>query len=80
MKQSLDSIKNIKEIKDKENELISEINYYIEFENNLNKIDELNKSIIKCNTNKSKIIFAYNNNELKNNIKKFGKYFLQSWQ
>ena len=46
VKQSLDSINKVKEIKDKENELSSEINYYIEFENNLNKIDELNKSII----------------------------------
>ena len=72
MKQSLDSIKNIKEIKDKENELSSEINYYIEFENNLNKIDELNKSIIKCNSNKSKIIFDYNKDEIENNIKIFG--------
>ena len=73
MKQSLDSIKDIKEIKAKENELSSEINYYIEFENNLNKINEMNKSIIKCNSNKSKIIFDYNKNELENIIKKFGK-------
>ena len=73
VKQSLDSIKDIKEIKAKENELSSEINYYIEFENNLNKINEMNKSIIKCNSNKSKIIFDYNKNELENIIKKFGK-------
>ncbi len=73
VKQSLESIKDIKEIKDKENEISSEINYYIEFENNLNKINEMNKSIIKCNSNKSKIIFDYNKNELENIIKKFGK-------
>ena len=73
VKQSLESIKDIKEIKDKENELSSEINYYIEFENNLNRLDELNKSIIKCNSNKSKIIFDYNKNEIENIIKKFGK-------
>ena len=72
VKQSLDSINKVKEIKDKENELSSEINYYIEFENNLNKIDELNKSIIKCNSNKSKIIFDYNKDEIENNIKIFG--------
>ena len=72
VKQSLDSINKIKEIKDKENELSSEINYYIEFENNLNKIDELNKSIIKCNTNKSKIIFEFIKDEIENNIKIFG--------
>ena len=72
MKQSLELIKDIKAIKDKENEISSEINYYIEFENNLNKINEMNKSIIKCNSNKSKIIFEYNKDEIENNIKKFG--------
>ena len=39
------SFDSINDIKNKEIELNSEINYYLEFENNLNKIDELNKSI-----------------------------------
>ena len=72
MRKSLESINDIKGIKDEENELNSEINYYIEFENNLNKIDELKKSINKSNSNKIKINFEYNNKELLTIIKKFG--------
>ena len=72
VKQSLESINDINEIREKENELNSEINYYIEFENNLDKIDEINKIINKCNSNKTKLSFEYNINELENIIKKFG--------
>ena len=47
------------------------INYYIEFENNLNKINELNQKMIKCNSNNIRITFEVNNKELENIIKKF---------
>jgi len=66
------SIESINDIQNKEMELNSEINYYIEFENNLNKIDELNESINKYNSNQAKIIFEYNNEEILNLIKNFG--------
>ena len=48
------------------------INYYIEFGNNLNKINELNQKMIKCNSNNIRITFEVNNKELENIIKKFG--------
>ena len=66
------SFDSINDIKNKEIELNSEINYYLEFENNLNKIDELNESINKYNSKKAKIIFEYNNEEILNLIKSFG--------
>ena len=51
VKNSLDSIEALNRIKNKEDELSSEINYYIEFEDNMNKIEEINKTIDKCNSN-----------------------------
>ena len=77
VKQSLESINEIKEIPNIEKELSSEINYYIEFENNLNKIEEINKTINKCNSNKTRIVFESNYNQLENLIKKFGNINIQ---
>ena len=77
VKKSLESINEIKEIKNKKKELSSEINYYIEFENNINKIEEMNKTINKCNSNKTKIFFDSNNNQLENIVKKFGNINIQ---
>jgi hypothetical protein len=68
------SFDSINDIKNKEIELNSEINYYLEFENNLNKIDELNKSINKYNSSQKEIIFEYNNDEILNLIKNFGNF------
>ena len=59
-------------LKDKKNELNYEINYYIEFENNLNKINEINQKMIRLISNKIKITFEFNNNEIENIIKKIG--------
>ena len=68
------SFESINDIEKKEIELNSEINYYLEFEKNLNKIDELNESINKYNLSQTKIIFEYNNDEILNLIKNFGNF------
>ena len=59
-------------LKEKKNELNYEINYYIEFENNLNKIDEINQKMIRLISNKIKITFEINNNDIENIIQKIG--------
>ena len=69
VKKCLESINKLNDIK---NELNYVINYYIEFGNNLNKINELNQKMIKCNSNNIRITFEVNNKELENIIKKFG--------
>ena len=74
VKKCLESV-NI--LKDKKNELNYEINYYIEFENNLNKINEIEQKIYKCNSNNIKITFEFNNNEIENIIKKIGYIKIQ---
>ena len=74
VKKCLESV-NI--LKDKKNELNYEINYYIEFENNLNKINEIEQKIKKCNSNNIKITFEFNNNEIENIIKKIGYIKIQ---
>jgi len=57
---------------DNEGELSEAINFSIEFEKNLNKIDEINKEIIKCNSNKIKICFEINKEKLENKIEELG--------
>ena len=69
VKKCLESVNKLNDIK---NELNYEIYYYIEFSNELNKINELNQKMIKCNSNNIKITFEFNINELENIIKKFG--------
>ena len=69
VKKCLESINKLNDIK---NELNYVINYYIEFGNNLNKINELNQKMIKCNSNNIRITFEVNNKELENIIKKYG--------
>lgn len=72
LKESLDSIGELEEIKNKQNKLSSEINYYIKFENNMNKIEEINKTINNCNSNQIDVSFKYDFSELENTIKEFG--------
>ena len=73
VKNCLDSIEVLNEIKNKEDELCSEINYYIEFEDNLNRIKYIKGAINNCNSNSGKkISFKYNTKELENIIKQFG--------
>ena len=72
IKKCLDSGKEIKDKWNKENELSYVINCCIEFENNLNKIDEINQKIIKCNSNKIKIVFEINEKNFEEKIKELG--------
>ena len=60
-------------IKDKNNELSYEINNYIQFEKNFDKVEEIHKIMANCFKKKVKISFKYNNNELDNIIKNFGE-------
>ena len=69
VKKCLESVNILKE---KKNELNYEINYYIEFENNLNKINEIEQKIKKCNSNNIKITFEINNNDIENIIQNIG--------
>ena len=66
-------LESTNDIKDKNNVLSSEINNYIQFEKNFDKINEINKIRTNCIQKKVKISFKYNNNELDNIIKKFGE-------
>ena len=66
----LDNGKEIKDKWNKENELPYVINCCIEFENNLNKIDEINQKIIKCNQIKIKFLLKLK----KKILKKIYKY------
>ena len=68
VKEGLESINLLKE----KNELNYEINYYIEFENNFNKINEINEKLIEFNSKEIVINFEINNNEIENIIKKIG--------
>ena len=70
VKQILESNNNIK---DKNNELSYEINNYIQFEKNFDKVEEIHKIMANCFKKKVKISFKYNNNELDNIIKNFGE-------
>ena len=70
VKQILESNNNIK---DKNNELSYEINNYIQFEKNFDKVEEIHKIMANCFEKKVKISFKYNNNELDNIIKNFGE-------
>ena len=72
IKKCLDSGKEIKDKWNKENELSYVINCCIEFENNLNKIDEINQKIIKCNSNTIKISFEINEKNFEEKIKELG--------
>ena len=72
IKKCLDNGKDIKDKWNKENELPYVINCCIEFENNLNKIDEINQKIIKCNSNKIKILFEIKEKNIEEKIKKLG--------
>ena len=65
-------LESVNILKEKKNELNYEINYYIEFENNLNKIDEINQKMIRLISNKIKITFEINNNDIENIIQKIG--------
>ena len=69
VKKCLESVNILKE---KNSELNYEINYYIEFENNLIKIDEIEQKIIRFISNKIKITFEINNNDIETTIKKIG--------
>ena len=62
----------IKEKWNKENETSSAINDYLEFEENLNKINEINNKYIKYNSNKTYIIFRRKIKKMKNLIQTFG--------
>ena len=57
---------------DKEEELSEVINFSIEFENNLNKIDEMNENINKCNSSKTKISFKINKEKIEEDIAELG--------
>ena len=72
VKKCLDNGKEIKDKWNKENELSYVINYCIEFENNINKIDEINQKINNCNSNKIKLEFDVKEKRFDNKIKKLG--------
>ena len=72
IKKCLDNGKEIKDKWNKENELSYVINCCIEFENNINKIDEINQKIIKCNSNKIKIVFEIKEKNIEEKIKNLG--------
>ena len=72
IKNCLDNGKDIKDKWKKENELPYVINCCIEFENNLNKIDEINQKIIKCNSNKIEITFEIKEKYFEEKIKELG--------
>ena len=72
VKKCLDNGKEIKDKWNKENELSYVINYCIEFENNINKIDEINQKINNCNSNKIKLEFEVKEKSFENKIKKLG--------
>ena len=72
VKKCLDNGKEIKDKWNKENELSYVINCCIEFENNINKIDEINQKIIKCNSNKIKIVFEIKEKNIEEKIKNLG--------
>ena len=58
LKNSSELISSIREIENEEDELSSEINYYIEFEKDLNKINEIKEKINKCYSKKINIFFS----------------------
>ena len=57
---------------DKEEELSDAINCSIEFENNLNKIDEMNENMAKCNSSKTKISFKITKEKIEEDIAELG--------
>ena len=73
LKNSSELISSIREIENEEDELSSEINYYIEFEKDLNKINEIKEKINKCYSKKINIFFQDNYKDLENEINNFGK-------
>jgi len=72
-KKCLDSVNDLNIIKEKNKELNFEINFYIQFEKNLNEIDELIQIINKLNSKTYELNLEVNNDKLESDIKKFGK-------
>ena len=72
MKKSLDKRKLIENNWNNNDKLNSLINDCLNIENNINKINNINKGIEKFNINQGKILFIRNENEFIEKIKIFG--------
>ena len=72
IKKCLESGDEIKNKWNKENELSEAINYCIEFGNSLDKIDEINQKINKCNSNEIEIDFEIDKKKFEEEIKTLG--------